>query len=78
MYPTRLNLHNKHLPPTKKEIVHDKLRVGYGEPKIYGQSKINMSVEMAGNLKHDEKRRYQLDYRGIADAKDSILNLEYV
>ena len=29
MYPTRLNLHNKHLPPTKKEIVHDKLRVGY-------------------------------------------------
>ena len=42
MYPTRLNLHNSHLPPTKKEIVHDKLRVGYGEPKIYGQSKINM------------------------------------
>lgn len=72
MYPTRLNLHNKHLPPTKKEIVHDKLRVGYGEPKIYGQSQINMSVETAVNLKHDEKRRYQLDYRGIADAKGLI------
>eukprot|EP00943_MAST-04B_sp_MAST-4B-sp1_P005962 g5962.t1 len=71
MYPTRLNLHNKHLPPSKVEVIHDVLRVGYGEPRNYGKSSsVNMSIE--STVKKFEKQRYKLDYSGMADAKGLI------
>ena len=67
----RINLHNKHLPPRKKIVNCKRLQIGYGEPKSYGKSCVNVSIESAVNLK-TENRRFQLDYRGIADAKGLI------
>ena len=61
MFPVRLNLYNEHLPPRQKQAgVDDKLRVGYGEARIWK----NRSKHVIGksNKADNEKRRYVLNY----------------
>ena len=73
MFPVRLNLYNEHLPPRQKQAgVDNKLRVGYGEAREYGKTEVNMSLERATNKADNEKRRYVLNYSGLADAKGLI------